>query len=246
MILSNVKTRKSLKLIQKSFTFLIGIYLLSWVIKGLFFSIYIVPSDSMYPTIQKGDYILIFKFPYQFKSPEFYPLSKKTFPFYSKPGLIEPKKDDIWIFSSPINYQKHPSNRTTFVKRLVGLPGDTIYYDKIQLGNKKRSMMAELSSSVVPKQGMAVLLDSANFLPLQRLILRDDSTIQVVSEKKKFIINGEEAIFYVFKNNFYFMMGDDTFATDSRHWGAVPENLLIGRVSYILWRRNDGFIFKPI
>jgi len=110
----------------KGFVYLVGIYLLSWVLKiGIGF--YHIPSASMVPSLEVGDWVFAVKFPYVVRSPEYYPLSKNEFPYYNSGFLLKPKQDDILLFTNPISHQLHPSARISFVKRCIGLPGDTLY-----------------------------------------------------------------------------------------------------------------------
>ncbi len=247
MRLSKDNIRNSINIFRKGLTFIIGIYLLSWILKGLFISIYVVPTSSMYPTIQRGDYIMALKFPYRFKTPEFYPLTAVPFPFYAKPGFVQPSRADIWVFSSPIHYDRHPSKRMRLVKRLAGLPGDTLY----TLGNKIVSLTDSITTLtkkyIIPKEGMTVHLDSLNISYWKRLIQRDGSYNKVNADRKALRIDGSQASTYRFKSNFYFMLGDNEGNTrDSRHWGAVPEELLIARAVYIIWRKDKGFILRGL
>lgn len=247
MRLSKGIIRSSLKSFRKGLTFIVGIYLLSWLLKGFFVSIYVVPTGSMYPTIQRDDYIIAFKFPYRFKTPEFYPLTAVPFPFYSKPGLVQPIRDDIWVFSSPINYELHPSKRMTLVKRLAGLPGDTVYTLENKIISSVDSATSLIKKHIIPKAGMVVHLDSSNISYWQRLIERDGSKVKVNTNAWEVLINGRPTVTYRFKRNFYFMQGDNEVSTrDSRHWGAVPDHLLIGKVTLVIWRKGKGLSFYKL
>jgi signal peptidase I len=241
MTLSKEKIQNSLTACRKGLTFIVGIYLLSWVLKGIFLSVYVVPTSSMYPTIHKGDYIVTLKFPYRFKAPEFYPLTAVPFPFFSKPGFVEPEKEDVWVFHSPIRFDLHPSNRMTFVKRLAGLPGDTLFTIDNKIMSSVDSITVSANKHIIPKEGMIVKLDSTNITYWQRLIQRDESEINIDSAGQKIVINGEQKTSYQFKSDFYFMTGDNEGSTiDSRHWGAVPEYLLMGKAFGVIWRKKEG------
>ncbi|MDR9416646.1 MAG: S26 family signal peptidase, partial [Gracilimonas sp.] len=75
-----------------------------------------------------------------------------------------------------------------------------------------------------------------------RLIQRDESEINIDSAGQKIVINGEQKTSYQFKSDFYFMTGDNEGSTiDSRHWGAVPEYLLMGKAFGVIWRKKEGF-----
>jgi len=60
------------------------------------------------------------------------------------------------------------------------------------------------------------------------------------------MVRGEWTSIYKFENDFYFMLGDNEGSTrDSRHWGAVPNELLIGKATNTIWRKNNGLFLPP-
>ena len=90
--------------------------LLAGVIRTLFFQPFWIPSGSMKPTLLIGDFLFVNKMAYGY--------SRYSCPFSICPisGRIlarEPKRGDVVVF-------KHPTNGTDYIKRLIGLPGDTI------------------------------------------------------------------------------------------------------------------------
>ena len=108
------------KIIDNLKTLLIALFI-AVIIRSLLFQPFYIPSSSMEPTLLVGDRIFVSKYTYGY--------SKHSFPF-SPPILnkrifsSEPKYGDLIVFKTPSD------NRTDFIKRLVGLPGD-----KIQIKN---------------------------------------------------------------------------------------------------------------
>ena len=98
---------------------LIGALIIAVLIRSLLFQPFYIPSSSMEPTLLVGDRIFVSKYTYGY--------SKHSFPF--SPNVSNkrffsklPKRGDLVVFKTPAD------NRTDYIKRLVGLPGDTIQF----------------------------------------------------------------------------------------------------------------------
>lgn len=232
---------------------LLGILTTNWLIQSFLFTGYFVPSGSMIPTINNDDFVFTIKSLYRFHSPEFYPLSSIPFPFFSNRGLFTINRGSILVFASPISYVLHPSQRMRFVKRVVGMPGDTVtIYDNgavkcaqwIYLPDQQNGMIKQtlsyqlnakkITSIIIPFKGMGVNLQEEHNKPwrvsVQRdrsLYLKNDSYLPFDSLKS-----------YTFQQDHYFVIGDNMlYASDSRKWGCVPEELILGKV-YFSYRPN--------
>ena len=106
IIIDNIKT-------------LFGALLIAILIRSLFFQPFYIPSSSMEPTLLVGDRIFVSKYSYGY--------SKHSFPFspiFSKKRFFSknPERGDLVVFKTPSD------NRTDYIKRLIGLPGDTIQF----------------------------------------------------------------------------------------------------------------------
>jgi signal peptidase I len=185
-----------------------------------------IPSGSMMPTLLIGDFILVNKFTYGIRLPV---LHQKVI------ELNEPKRGDIVVFRFP----KDPS--VDYIKRVIGLPGDKIgYYQKMLYINDKPIKQVSLGeyqgakeddSSSTPEH----LLENLN--PVEHSILVDNTQP---------ILDGD----YIVPEGHYFVMGDNRDnSNDSRYWGTVPEQNLVGR-AFFIWMSWDlkqgGIVFNRI
>ncbi|MGB7932513.1 MAG: signal peptidase I [Gammaproteobacteria bacterium] len=175
-----------------------------------------IPSGSMMPTLLVGDFILVNKYDYGVRLPV---LNTKII------DIGEPKRGDVVVF----RYPKDPS--VDYIKRVVGLPGDRIgYYNKILHINGKP--VAQVPAGVYVGKGSGVSMSGAG----ERQEQLGDVQHQILVMPRTPGLEGE----YVVPENEYFVMGDNRDnSNDSRYWGTVPEENLVGK-AFRIWMNWDS------
>lgn len=241
---------------------------------------FVIPTDSMRPTLIPGDYVIVNKLiagariydRLDFKDGD--PLE-----CHRTKGISRVKHNDIVIFNFPINRRKYRIEfkiNYVYGKRCIGLPGDTVEirngyfknnnYDGILGVEAEQRYLSEtpdslLSNNVihafpfdfrhyhwtikefgplyVPQKGGVVALDTVNF-QLYRLVIEYETGKKLRVNTENRLTLGEEPIDnYTFKGNYYFFCGDYVRdSNDSRYWGFVPEDFIVGVVTRITYSRD--------
>ncbi len=98
----------------------------------------------------------------------------------------------------------------------------------------------------IPKQGATVSLDSVSIAFYRRIITVYEKN-KLEEKDGKFFINGQPTDTYTFKQNYYWMMGDNRHnSEDARVWGYVPEDHIVGKPLFIWFSTKEGNIRKGI
>ncbi len=175
-----------------------------------------IPSGSMMPTLLIGDFILVNKFSYGIRLPSAHTKVIE---------LGEPERGDIVVF----RYPKDPT--TDYIKRVVGLPGDHIaYYNKKLYINNE--LMEQTSLGIYSGQGKGETMSGA--AEWSEMLGNVEHNILVRNGSPT--VEGE----FTIPEGQYFMMGDNRDnSNDSRYWGTVPEENLVGK-AFLIWMNFDS------
>jgi signal peptidase I len=100
--------------------------------------------------------------------------------------------------------------------------------------------------TIIPAKGMMIDLDSTTFPHWKVFIQREGSSVE--QRGTKIVVNGQETCSYVVKKNYYFALGDNiNNSSDSRAWGFIPEENIVGKAMMIYWSKtNDGIQWNRI
>ena len=204
---------------------LFPVFLFVFVLRSFLFEPFRIPSGSMLPTLHIGDFILVNKYDYGVRLPV---IGTKGIPMGS------PKRGDVVGFRYPMD----PS--VDYIKRVVGLPGDQIQYINKRLFVNGVEQPQKPTGDWVDPDTM-VTLSSFDEKLGERVhkILKDDRLEESIrglpyprgTEYCKYTLEGFTC--KVPEGN-YFMLGDNRDnSEDSRYWGVVPDEYLVGRAFFI-------------
>jgi len=194
------------------------------VLRSFLYEPFQIPSGSMMPTLLVGDFILVEKFTYGLKDP----VMRKKFV-----DIGEPERGDVVVFKFP------PEPQLDYIKRVVGLPGDTVIYRNKQLQIKPACNTAE---NCAPFQTVDLKFESRGeayqqFAPLEKYTEQlGDVSHQIyrtqgsASSSRYYSQPGTQADEWIVPEGHYFVFGDNRDnSEDGRYWGFVPEENLVGK-----------------
>jgi signal peptidase I len=207
---------------------LIGALIIAILIRSLLFQPFYIPSSSMEPTLLVGDRIFVSKYSYGY--------SKHSFPF--SPNISNkrffsklPKRGDLVVFKTPTD------NRTDYIKRLIGMPGDTIQFINGKLIiNDQIIMRKKISNKTIIRCGN-FLLDTNIYVET----LPNGLKHSVAYKEKGSLKNSKK---YKVPSDHYFLLGDNRDCSkDSRYLdsvGYVNKLNLVGEAKVIFFSNDTN------
>ena len=218
---NNDKSIKSLNWLNYQARSFLPILIIVLFLRSFIAEPFRIPSGSMIPTLLIGDYILVNKYKYGIRMP------------ITKSKIIKisnPMKGDVIVFRYPGN------EKINFIKRVIGVPGDIIRYedkniyvnDTLFVKTKKNEHQY---SGEFERPEIELYSENNNH-----------KVYNVLNDNMSPATNGK----YVVPQGKYFVMGDNRdHSSDSRYWGFVPEENLVGK-AFLIWMsfNTNTYSFK--
>jgi signal peptidase I len=235
-VVANARGKKSargsfLTIAWENIKSLAGAVLIYLVINTFLIAAYRIPSGSMIPTLLIGDWLFVNKAVYGPHIP---------FTNIHLPSFSEPRRGEVIVFVSPFQADELARNEDptpVLVKRMVGMPGDTLY------------MRAGLLyvNGVAQRQGFGIVsrpttsssqpTDTSDLFVWQHKIELKQSRFGPAPAEPQLDNWGP----LVVPPANYFMMGDNRYESkDSRYWGTVPRENVRGRPSFVYYSYRSG------
>ena len=220
-----IKDKFKKNLIQITYAILAAL-----AIRSFMFEPFSIPSGSMYPNLKVGDYLFVSKYSYGF-SRHSLPLSLPLIP-----GRIlyeEPRRGDIVVFKTP------EDNRTDYIKRLIGLPGDKIKMVSNDIFINNERISTKFLSN-----------EKYKFIDVKKVEekLSNNRTYNIYEFKKPFMdLDTNNFSEVKVPEDHFFVLGDNRDnSQDSRYIGFIPKNNLVGRAElvFLSFDTEIGSFFK--
>lgn len=193
------------------------ILLVVFLLRSFLYEPFRIPSGSLKPTLDVGDFILVNKYAYGVRLPVLHTKIMNN---------EEPKRGDIMVFRWP------PNPAYDFIKRVIGLPGDRVsYIDKVLYVNGEKISQEFINNGTdIDERGMQwnVMRKNEDFFGVKHDIYQIPERLN------------EDFHDVVVPKGMYFVLGDNRDSSaDSRYWGFVPEENIVGKAVRV-WMSWDS------
>ncbi|HEX9614865.1 MAG TPA: signal peptidase I [Bacteroidota bacterium] len=234
------------------------------IIKSFVVEAFRIPSGSMENTLLVGDFLLVNKLAYGIRMPRHVPMTNLAIPALIIPVFTGVERGDIVVFEFP-GERGADGVQSNYIKRCIGLPGDTamirqarvfingrellfsrtVKFDLRRNAASSRSVTVipggrgftedDYGPVVIPKRGDVISLDDNTFEQWRDFISREGHTTEM-NLSGTILIDGRSSTTYAVERDYYFMLGDNrNNSMDSRFWGFVPEENLVGEALMVYW-----------
>jgi signal peptidase I len=205
---------------------------LVFFLRSFLFEPFKIPSSSMVPTLQIGDLILVNKFTYGVRLPI---INKKII------DINDPQRGDVMVFKYPKDVS------LDYIKRVVGVPGDKITYRNKRLTVNGKELSYTRLPDYLDEEHLSYFHQyRENLTGVAHRILIDDRVPPGVSNPENFPARelcsyNTDGFTCTVPAGQYFLMGDNRDnSLDSRYWGFVPEQYIVGK-AFFVWMNLNNF-----
>lgn len=186
-------------------------------LRSFLFEPFQIPTGSMIPTLEVGDFVLVNKFAYGLRLPV---VGAKIL------DVGEPRRGDVMVFVPPIENKP-------YIKRVIGVPGDTVRYEDKILRINGEAVAREYLDRVSIETGGGAMPGTA-YTETTGGVRHTAQYIDRVRRRR-------DRTSWVIPGGHYFMMGDNRDnSLDSREWGMVPERNIVGKAVAVWMHKEPG------
>ena len=207
------------------------VILLVFVLRSFIAEPFKIPSGSMIPTLQIGDFILVNKFTYGIRLPV---INKKII------DINSPQRGDVMVF----RYPEDPS--LDYIKRVVAVPGDKIAYQNKRLYINSQPVETKRVDDYLHPERLYYSRQYAEKLgSTDYRTLNDEDAAPFIHDATQFPLRknclyNNSGVICTVPPGHYFVLGDNRDnSRDSRFWGFVPEENIVGKAFFIWFNFGD-------
>lgn len=193
------------------------VLLIVLVLRSFLIEPFQIPTGSMIPTLEVGDFILVNKYAYGVRLPV---IGTKIM------DVADPDRGEVMVFIPP-------HENKYYIKRVIGLPGDTIRYEEKRLYVNGELISEEFEENILVDTSIGPLPGTLHTETINGIEHPAQHIDQVGQRRSRTT--------WVIPNGNYFMMGDNRDnSSDSREWGTVPEKDIVGKAIAVWMHKEPG------
>ena len=223
---SDKKKKKSKNQLREYTEAILIALLAALILRSFVVQAFRIPTGSMKDTLLVGDFLLVNKFIYGARTPDSIPFTKIMLPYLRLPAFKDPEPGEIVVFK----YPKDPT--LDYIKRCIAVGGQTVEMRNgvVYVNGKPEGKMEEVGKRYDPEEGHYVIYYK---------ITADSGHEYTIRHYADHIVEQENWGPVTVPAGNYFMMGDNRDnSSDSRYWGFLPWENVVGEALILYWSWN--------